>query len=852
MKAPPPSCSRPVFERSRVLANGKDRVLVRNSAARNRAAKARVLLCVVALGTLLASVASAQYLEATIKLPDTLGPLNGPYHLAWDENPAHPRLYIGGESDSGWVIVAEAITCKRLARVSTGPVRALCFVPPHGKLYVASLDADSVVVVDCATNQATSAIHTAGVVPVMQYNGQNDRLYCGGEQISVIDCAVDSMVGTIPVATSAFGYDSASNKLYVGGSGPLAVIDCASDSVVASLSEVGSATALCLNPTARKVYAVTTDTLFAIWTDGDSVAARLPFDSLGPLLACDPQRNRIYCTWSRRDWGHWVSIDCSSDTVLLTRLTELPLTFLACNTARDMLYVFFRSWFDEVVMYDATTGQFLKSVRLDGIPPGGGWSPGLDRLYCLPMVYYEDLGYSCCLLSAVDGTRDSIVGVVPLTVKAENIVLDTVHNRLYFMYGSTACGCVGVVDCVQNVVTSYTYAGEYPDAMCYNPNNDRLYWGGASAWDSHGNSITVYDCSTGTVAGKVRTSGGVQATRLFLGLNKLYAFVRDSLSDYFINVIDCEHDSVIRAVNLPANQDFMELLPVPEDNRLWCVSIWSVVAIDCLGDSIVAAAPDTLGSINDACACPEGRRIYAGGATTNIRAVDMNKPAEVDTLHEPISYAVRVSFLNVPYLHKAYCSVAYPSHWPGSSHLFVIDTKTSTLIDSFWVGQMIAGMCLDHTGNFVYCASMSDSALLVIDARGDSVVATVRLPPTMEVKKNSLVLNRATCRLYEAQTDVYRYGDVIPVVRDSMLVGLEELASEKRALGIGPTAIRRGTPMRIWVASELWDAMGRRAAVLRVGLNDLSYLAPGVYFIRGPRTEDGGRDIAVQKVVIAK
>ena len=54
----------------------------RNSAARNRAAKAKVLLCVLALGALLASPLSAQYLETTIKLPDTLGWLSFPWSLA--------------------------------------------------------------------------------------------------------------------------------------------------------------------------------------------------------------------------------------------------------------------------------------------------------------------------------------------------------------------------------------------------------------------------------------------------------------------------------------------------------------------------------------------------------------------------------------------------------------------------------------------------------------------------------------------------------------------------------------------------------------------------------------------------
>jgi hypothetical protein len=792
----------------------------------------------------LASSASSQYLETTIKLPDTLGPLNGPYHLAWDENPSHPRLYIGGEGDSGGVIVAEAITCERLARVSTGPVKALCFVPPHRKLYVAMLGTDSVLVVDCATNQITAAIHTAGVVPVMQYNSQNDRLYCGGEQISVIDCAVDSMVGTIPVATSAFGYDSASNKLYVGGSGPLAVIDCASDSIVASLPEVDSAKGLCVNTTAGKVYVASGDTLYAIHAGTDSIAARLHFSSLAPTLACDPLRNRTYCSYS----GYWASIDCLSDTVTLTYYVGGNPDFLACNTARDRLYFVGGG---AAVTYDATIGPELTHVMLDGLGSGSGWSPGLDRLYCPP--WSDGTGYSTCLLSAVDGTGDSIAGVVPLTMRAENIVLDTVRNRLYFTYGSSSgCGCVGVVDCAQNAVTSYVYGGEGPYAMCYNANNNRLYW------RTGGHSVTVYDCSTNTRVGRIQTSGVVDAARLHLALNKLYAFSHDSQGRPVIEVVDCDRDSVIHAVHLTDGY-LRELLLVPEDNTLWYLAVHEVAAIDCTGDSIVADEPVALGSIDDACACPEDRRVYAGWSE-KILAVNMDKPAEVDTLHPRIPDGGIMRFLSMPGAHKAYWVVNYSPH---SARLFVIDTRTSTLVDSTWLNRGIAGMCLDRTGSYVYCvpyASMTYPTAMVIDTRVDSVVATFELPPMIVAKKNPLVPNRATNRIYVAQSDVYIYGNEIPVIRDSMLIGVEEMAQVTPSRLAGPTVVRHGVPLGVWTQSELWDATGRRVAVLSVGLNDINHLAPGVYFCRqtagfasreGPQAP-GHKPQATRKVVIAE
>ena len=82
----------------------------------------KLLLCALALGGLLASPSSAQVIADTIILPDTFGPLPGPLHVTYDDNPAHARLYIGGEADGGGVLVVDPLTCEKLARIATGPV----------------------------------------------------------------------------------------------------------------------------------------------------------------------------------------------------------------------------------------------------------------------------------------------------------------------------------------------------------------------------------------------------------------------------------------------------------------------------------------------------------------------------------------------------------------------------------------------------------------------------------------------------------------------------------------------------------------------------------------------------------
>jgi hypothetical protein len=290
---------------------------------------------------------------------------------------------------------------------------------------------------------------------------------------------------------------------------------------------------------------------------------------------------------------------------------------------------------------------------------------------------------------------------------------------------------------------------------------------------------------------------------------------------------------------------------VPEDNTLWYLAVHEVGVIDCVGDSLIADEPVALGSIDDACACPEDRRIYTGWSE-RILAVNMDKPAEVDTLHARMPGFSGMRFLNIPGAHKAYWAV---SNSGVSTHLFIIDTRTSTLVDSLWVQPYVSDMCLDHTGKFVYCVASNqfDTTAIVIDPRSDSVVARFMLPPMIAAEKDALVPNCATNRIYVAQSAVYTYGNEIPVIRDSMLVGLHELGAASTPVRLGePTILRRGTPLRASRDAALWDATGRRASVLSVGLNSTERLAPGVYFMREEPSATRYASQAIRKVVVAR
>jgi YVTN family beta-propeller protein len=791
------------------------------TSSNKRAKNLRLLLCVLALGTLLVSSASPQYLESTVLLPDTLGPLNGPYHLAWDENPAHPRLYIGGEGDSGGVIVAHALTCKRMARISTGPVKALCFVRPHGKLYVASAGSDSVTVVDCATNRVVSTITIGSEAPALQYNHLNDHLYCGGSSISVVDFASDTVVKTIYAAAEVLALDSTDSKLYACSDGPLSVIDCSQDSIVATIPRVDSVGAICYNLTAGKVYATSGDTLYAVRTQDDSIVAALHFGGLVQMLACNPATNHIYFVDGVSS-RYLRSVDCTTDTAVLRLDFNLTPYSLACNAARNLLY--FGSYC-EVGVLDGTSGQVQKWITTQG-NTDCGWSPGLDRLFCPPVWRETEPPAKLCLLSAIDGSGDTVAGFLPLTMYASGVSLDTVHNRLYFVYPSLRLGCIGVVDCSRNVVVSYKLVPG-AEAVCYNPHNNRLYYG---VYDISGDTsaIVVYDCAAESIVGRIREDRFVHAFRLHVGLNKLYAETWDP----GLCIIDCNRDTLLAYIPWPDNYPRIQFL-VPEDDRYWYLGPGGVIVVDCVGDTIVANVQDHIGSIDDACACREDRKIYTGSG----QVINMDKPAEVDTLE----YLAN-RFCYVPDAHKLYACRNDEYH----TTFVVLDTRGDTEVATFDSPCQVSGMILDHTGEYVYCAGYEDSLVPVIDTRKDSVIARIRVS-TWAAPRDPLALNRNTKRIYEAQINQFN-GSSIPVIRDSMLVGLEEMAQSHPASQVGSTVVRRGTPMIVPAGRDLWDASGRRSAVLRSGPNDISRLAPGVYFVREARAQAQ----AVRKVVVTR
>jgi DNA-binding beta-propeller fold protein YncE len=787
----------------------------------------KVLLCVMALWALLASSASGQVLERTILLPDSLGPLPGATHVVLDESPAHPRMFVG--SEDGDVLVVDSRTGARVARVETGPVKDLCYSPVRNRLYVSITNPYGFLVVDCGSYQVTKQLPMPYVTTGLLYNPLLDRIYCATWGMRVIDCATDSIVDSLPMYTkdAIFALDTLRNRLYIGAVDTFRVVDCSADTIVASIYELRGAEAVCFapSPSGGKVYVGVDDTLFALTVNADTIVYRQGFTS--PFtLACDPERGRIYFAQSR----NLIALNCANDSIIWTDHVG-AVTGLAAAPAENKVYALLGG---DVRALNGETGQQLQ--KFEYFDYGGlHYSALLNRLFLTADGGGEDN------TRAIDCGADSVTSVIPLGAYVGyfegSVCLDSADNKLYFSAGASG---VGVVDCQTNKVTSYICASREPypstpPCLVYNAHGNRLYI-------RRDTSLFVVDCRADTVL-KVIPVGAFSfdsewQMELNPDLDKLYVLTSLQTS-YRLVVVDCTADTVSQVLELPG-WVVTDVFMSPELNQLWFLHEGYTV-IDCVGDSVLVDTNPQLhlriGSYD-----PSNRKVYAASDTA-LFVIDMDTRLPLESLSIPHTdqawtgqvYCARQSG-------KVYWSRQYPEYLHEIDSVFAVDTRMDSIVSIFTVPFMSDEVCEDRTGNYVYFAS---GYLLAVDTHTDSIVSGVRLP----IGANFIVRNGATNRIYF----VGDQDSVMQVIYDSIIfAGVQARQRIPTQAPCLQTLLSRSTPLRSTTEAVLFDASGRRAAMLRFGPNDVSHLAPGVYFVREGLQTSSRKPEAVRKIVIAE
>jgi len=550
-----------------------------------RAGSLKVFLNALALGVLLASSVSAQPIPDTILLPDSLGPLYEPYHLA--VGGSSDCIYVASESTD--IIVVDANTYARIKRIMTGtPVGDACLVARHDRLYCSYPAQGRVAVIDCATNTIVRTIQVGAGPKRLCYNTTLDKLYCENVSdgaVTVIDCASDSAIAVVHAGfrPGPMAWDAAMDKLYVATEEALVAIDCVSDTVVARITSVPAARALCCSRRNRKLYAIgrhdLPDTLYVLSTPRDSMLARLYglHRRFSTLLACNDSTDRVYAMDSVfvTDPARMWIIDGTGDTVIKRRdMRNGYYLALACDPARNLLYFghshsgFTRS---EIDVVDGATLDVIAS-------PPAGFEPSVilldaprERLLCASARRNDE---SRTLISLNSNTHD-YDAVVPLQYAVQYMCCDSVHHRLYYPWGWHPAG-VGVVDGLSNRVVAHIYA---PTALyrraALDEVDNKLYCATETG-------LLVVDCTGDSVLRRI--DWGAMAGELcwFSGLNRLYCYYSP---DGGVAVVDCSSDSLIDVISTPGRVN--DLILAGRQERLFSFYDGGFQVISCGNDSVL-------------------------------------------------------------------------------------------------------------------------------------------------------------------------------------------------------------------------------------------------------------------------
>jgi DNA-binding beta-propeller fold protein YncE len=309
---------------------------------------------------------------------------------------AHDKFYVS-DDESGLIAVINCST-DSLERWIFTPGTELgppVYCSVSNKLYYNAYlnNGSGLVVVDCSGDSFEAALHPeSDMTPITVYNPAMDRIYWYGmfedTTILVLDCAGDSIVARVPVGgyPLALACNPDSNRIFCmvnhGDSMFVSAIDCASDSVIGTVlvNDGYSSTrqSLCYLPL-RDVVVSTVPGSTLIVVDGMArqVVGTVPLsDRLGGAYF-DRASNKLYGFMPRSDLA---VIDCGDMSFKARlRLAEGP-SGIAFDTVAERVYVT-SSEGHCLSLVDGRTNRFLGLMDAGNTPGDITWVPQHRKMY---------------------------------------------------------------------------------------------------------------------------------------------------------------------------------------------------------------------------------------------------------------------------------------------------------------------------------------------------------------------------------------------------------------------------------------------------------------------------------------
>ncbi len=766
----------------------------------------------LAVGCLL-SAAAGQWVEKTIGLPDSVPILRDPDSTLY--NLGSNTLFVGG---SNGLAVVDGLSNRRISLVPLTDFYSgiACCASQVNKVYWAG-GANLVYSFDGASGRVLGRV-SVYLSYGMCYNPVVNRVYAMGWSASplltVINAANDSIARIMHLGPNATSIccNPGDNKVYFASrtARTVSVIDCSVDSIKRVISVSGEPEVVVYNPSGNKVYSCGYDTLTIIDGHSDNVIGRVLLPARPTRAAYSSAANKLYCADSSG-----VSVVCGSGDTLLARLgTPRSVTGFVFDSTDNLMWCKLAST-DTLIAIDGQGDTLCGAVAAGDYPYAFCYNPARNRLYATQNY-----------VAVIDPAAKRVDQRILLNFTPTALCAARTLDKVYCAGLNEAS--VAVVSTLQNRVTGFVPVGHEPRALAYDSPLGLL-----ACANYHDSTVSIIACNRDSVTGTVRIGHMPELLCVDTVLHKAWCRFSNGIA-----VIDLRAESLEAVMPVPGSE---ALLADPAHGRVWCAtgSDGHVVVLDAAGDSIIADIPVGGSPSVALCLLPDANLVCCATQSNDAVAVIDGATNHVFSIIPVGDHPL--ALLHNPRRNKLYCANV------GSSDVTVIDCNTLTPVATIAVGASPAALAYDSTGDRVYCAGSGSGHVAVISCKRDTMVASIH------VGDNPVALAYASPqrRMYVANQD----GSSLTVIRDSVRMGVEEgMKDEGGRMNVGPTVVRgvlrlSSDECRVSIGGLL-DIGGRKVLDLKSGPNDVSGLAPGVYFVRQAQAQAQAQ--AVRKVVIAR
>jgi YVTN family beta-propeller protein len=407
-------------------------------------------------------------------------------------------------------------------------------------------------------------------------------------------------------------------------------------------------------------------------------------------------------------------------------------------------------------------------------------------------------------------------GVIDVGAYQYDVLCNPISNKIYT--GNHYANTVTIIDGATRQIIATPSVPSFPHYLCLNTVSNRVYCLCQS------NQLAIVNGVTNSARLLTIPHGGPSAIAYNAMSNRLYVGCGNEGT---VVVVDGAADTILSELHL-GSSPVSNMLWNPASNHLFCGNDYdSVFVLDCRTAEVSARW-----GIASAvwCFSPVTGRVYAGNSSY-VSVLSPRGDSILATIDQGMSNL---------------CAVPFPDKIYVCDHrVYVLDGSTNVLVDTIhvWGGAMVCEMVRGK----VYVVQMGHLQVVVLDGRADTLLTTIPLPAG---GPGGICRNPTDGRVYVADC----WGDSVYVLRDTM-PGIEETPSAKLRTPNAATIVRgvlwqgdRG--QKTGDRAELLDVSGRKVLDLRSGANDVSDLAPGVYFVRaGSRGPSAG---GCHKVVIQR